>query len=267
MAVELASRLTKARLIPILKAIEEPKIIPDNAEVAVVFPIYITSLPIPVRKFAEKLDASKLKYLVGLTTHSGYPGRVGEYLDKLLKDQGRALDAYFDFKMPGNNATGLMPRLMFQKDWEKQLTAKAVRKLEQQMIEDLDEAVELIRGRANNMDQVHLHRGNMLKRMSENITDKVATHSSENMKPNIAYYADDTCNGCGLCERVCPTGQVEMDAGKPRWNKEKPCYACYGCYNHCPEMAIHVKGYEQKSSGTIIQALLSRISFGRENRI
>jgi len=44
------------------------------------------------------------------------------------------------------------------------------------------------------------------------------------------------CNGCGLCARICPTGSIHMEGGKPVWSVG--CVQCMRCFNYCPTRAI-----------------------------
>lgn len=50
------------------------------------------------------------------------------------------------------------------------------------------------------------------------------------------FYATDACVSCGLCERVCPLNNIEMQDGKPKWKGS--CIHCMGCINRCPKQAI-----------------------------
>ena len=51
------------------------------------------------------------------------------------------------------------------------------------------------------------------------------------------FYAEDTCIGCGLCERNCPQQVIKLENKKPVWTKEK-CCKCSACINRGPVKAI-----------------------------
>lgn len=47
----------------------------------------------------------------------------------------------------------------------------------------------------------------------------------------------DTCNGCKLCEKICPTGSISIVLSKPVWSKT--CEQCMRCVNFCPTESIY----------------------------
>ncbi len=52
-----------------------------------------------------------------------------------------------------------------------------------------------------------------------------------------SFSVDDTCTGCGICEKICPVHTIRIsDTGKPVWGKA--CTQCLGCINRCPAHAI-----------------------------
>jgi len=54
------------------------------------------------------------------------------------------------------------------------------------------------------------------------------------------YRTDETCDSCGLCEKICPTGSIQIIDNKPKWLKT--CEQCMRCVNYCPKQAIFQKG-------------------------
>jgi ferredoxin len=51
-----------------------------------------------------------------------------------------------------------------------------------------------------------------------------------------AFYVNDGCTSCGLCRRVCPVGNIELDGGRPVWRHA--CEMCLACIHLCPTRVI-----------------------------
>ena len=51
-----------------------------------------------------------------------------------------------------------------------------------------------------------------------------------------SFLVDDKCNGCGICARTCPAGNIEIVDKKPVWQNR--CESCLACVNWCPKEAI-----------------------------
>jgi ferredoxin len=67
----------------------------------------------------------------------------------------------------------------------------------------------------------------------------LAHHGFHNVGINHMWHlfqATRECTSCGLCERICPVGAIEMANGRPKWSKT--CEQCCRCFNLCPARAI-----------------------------
>lgn len=52
------------------------------------------------------------------------------------------------------------------------------------------------------------------------------------------FIVQDNCNGCKVCEQVCPKNNIKVET-KPEFLHK--CDLCYACIHHCPQRAIHLK--------------------------
>ncbi|MBR6772251.1 MAG: EFR1 family ferrodoxin [Clostridia bacterium] len=50
------------------------------------------------------------------------------------------------------------------------------------------------------------------------------------------FASGEKCVSCGLCEKVCPLGNIEISEGKPKWKGH--CTHCMACISSCPKEAI-----------------------------
>jgi ferredoxin len=51
-------------------------------------------------------------------------------------------------------------------------------------------------------------------------------------------YADEACTGCGLCERICPVGNIKLSDNHPQFASQ--CMLCLRCLHACPQEAIQI---------------------------
>ena len=53
------------------------------------------------------------------------------------------------------------------------------------------------------------------------------------------FFTDGRCTGCTTCAKVCPTKNITMENGRPKWNHD--CHGCNACVVYCPSKAIQFK--------------------------
>jgi ferredoxin len=59
------------------------------------------------------------------------------------------------------------------------------------------------------------------------------------IRPAKSFWAQDDCNHCGICARVCSMKNISFDFEyKPTWGNH--CTNCLACFNWCPRQAIEI---------------------------
>jgi NAD-dependent dihydropyrimidine dehydrogenase PreA subunit len=66
---------------------------------------------------------------------------------------------------------------------------------------------------------------------------------------------EETCNGCGMCVKVCPHNVFEISVRKAHIIRRDYCMECGACQMNCPNDAIKVNSGVGCAAG-IIQGLL-----------
>lgn len=57
---------------------------------------------------------------------------------------------------------------------------------------------------------------------------------------DIEFSANEKCNKCGICSKVCPVNNIKMVNQKPEFQHN--CQRCMACIQYCPSNAISFKG-------------------------
>lgn len=71
------------------------------------------------------------------------------------------------------------------------------------------------------------------------------------------FFADDRCDGCGVCAANCPDKAIDMVGGKPTWSKPQ-CELCLSCLHHCPRQALQYGKKTAKRSRYIYPRVIKR---------
>ncbi len=241
-ARELKRRLPEARLKPIISMLnnEEPVLCADK--IGLVFPVYLNSIPGPVRAFINKCKALPVEYLFAVATNCGYPGKVDYLTYNMLKSNDLNLNYYASLKMIFNTPTGLMPAIFANKKWMEIAGAEKAAEILPEIHKKLDHIAGEITNSINNIKPGH--KPNLVRRTLLALTENL---SPIDTTKSIPFSVDHDCNSCGTCEKVCLSGKIVLSGGKPEWLEHTKCYFCYACFNFCPQQAILVKGYNYKT--------------------
>lgn len=60
-------------------------------------------------------------------------------------------------------------------------------------------------------------------------------------------YTDEKCNGCGLCQEVCPSGAHRNEFWKTSGRLRFPAGSASPCLNYCPVQSVQLKGFTERN--------------------
>ena len=103
---ELQRRIPESSLMPIVHLLHNDTIRMSADTIGFVFPNFCLTIPIPVHDFLEKVDMTSAQYIFAVCTRGGTPSEAFDYINELLKKEGKRLDAQLNITMPWNHPLG-----------------------------------------------------------------------------------------------------------------------------------------------------------------
>ncbi|MCC0641923.1 MULTISPECIES: EFR1 family ferrodoxin [unclassified Clostridioides] len=184
----------------------------------IVFPVYFADVPDIVKFFIDKLNFNSNTHIYAIATCNGVAGHSLFTIDKLLKKKGKKLSAGFLINMPGN-------ALITPPD------------VEEERLRSQTNRVAEVAKCINNLEFGNIEGKNNLKSHIDSVVLRLV---GKNMQiATTKFFAEDNCNGCGTCKRVCPLENISIVDRKPKWGNE--CERCLACFHWCPKEAINIK--------------------------
>lgn len=93
---------TNAELIGISNALKNPRPIPKDAAVGIIYPLYAGGLPNIVVRFLQSINLSNAGYLFFVATEGGKMGAPTSQVTRLSKVAGHPVDSSWWIQMPDN---------------------------------------------------------------------------------------------------------------------------------------------------------------------
>ena len=232
-------------LVPIINMINTNNYRCSAENIGFVFPCHGFTAPSPVKRFIDNFIPEKAQYIFSAVTRGGTSFIGFDGINKALFKHRKRLDATFVLDMPGND-----PKFKEFKNPDDREIAEYNSKLKVM----LDSITSVIR----NKETFHSDTAGETifnNKVFEKIIEKLVSFSVQKIAPGTKryFYIDGKCNGCGICEKVCTSGKIQMDGKRPVWRKGKDCYMCYACINFCPKETIQIyskyymKSYTEKT--------------------
>ena len=250
----LADRLN-VKLVNIASLNNAETVTPEAGILGIVAPVYHATLPLIVARFVDKLISLESSYIFAVCTHGDHPGLYMEYMQKRLAARGGKLSAGFSLHMPYNYVTPPAGLKNFYNSFALREIDPA---FQQQLLEKADEktekiAVSMLSRQTGilEIDSVLITRLvdalNLHESMGKSTWSKITglneprglTFDEVRLRMDKAFTVDDSCPGCGTCEKICPVGDIHMVNGRPEWQHH--CEQCFACLQWCPNQAIQFR--------------------------
>ena len=182
----------------------------NDSQIGIIAPVYLNDIPVVVKEFILKLsftDDNTYAFAV-LTSGSGKNKNGFKNINIALTQHNVKLTLAYDISMPSS----------FQKRTD--------------MAPVFNEATQKV-----------VEINEMIKNRSVNYTPHGSIRLPKNFtKLSLIYRllsrmtVTEKCEGCGLCDKLCPTNNIQIKDN--RAVRGKNCIACTACANWCPQYAI-----------------------------
>ncbi len=213
----LAEECGNTELIP-MAHVQQPLELESEA-VGLVFPVHMWGVPHRVIEFLKMLPADNGKYYFALAVNAGQVAATLLQLGKLMAKKGLTLSSGFDITLPSNYIPWGGPG---PKDKQRE------------RFSHVQEKIKSIAPLVANREERSLEKGPLWQNILFTGFYKMAFNQVPTM--DKGFWVDDRCDGCGICQKVCPAGNIEIQQGKPSWNHN--CEQCLACIQWCPKTAI-----------------------------
>ena len=221
-------------LVPAIRAADRSRQEREADTIGLVFPIYDFRAPRCIFDYLETVTDIETKYVFAVCTHgTAAPGRSLKRVQAAIESRGGRLAGGFAIPMPHNGVgCGLFSdskRGALLEAWKGTADeiCEYVLRRDRERVDSGSAALAMLRPSMLRLIPVILRfLGALLTRGSK----------------GLGLMASDACTACGICARVCPTRNIEIQAGKPVWGDR--CLTCFACLHWCPENAISLGGLD-----------------------
>ncbi len=196
----------------------------EDEAIGFVFPCYGFGVPRLVSDFIKK-STFKADYFFSIMTYGNIAASGLRHIENIGSGAGIQFNYTDEILMIDN----YLPIYKI----EDQLKQEDAKKID----ETLDR---IIRNVANREDKL-IRKGIALDISSQCVRSLVAKFARDGS--DKGFVVQDSCNRCGVCEKVCPVNNIKMGK-KPEFLHR--CEMCLACIHNCPQNAIDLKSQKSK---------------------
>lgn len=191
----------------------------EDEEIGIVCPVYCGEIPGIVLRFLKD-NRFKASYIYMVLTYGMDDSDSAEYTFNLCKSFGLKLNFVTTFKMVDN----YLPS--FDMAEEKKIDKEIEAQLES-LLKNVKERKSGFPPATEKGKKLH-NRVKLLNRLMPGLNN------------GSLLKITDRCTGCGICQKVCPVGNITIE-GKRAKCQDKKCEFCLACIQNCPSFAIRLK--------------------------
>jgi ferredoxin len=205
----------------------------EDDAIGLVFPVYFFGVPSIVENFLNKANM-RSNYVFAVLSYGRYSGIVASELIEIGKKRG--------IEFSYLNKVRMVDNYLLAFDMEKEIENEPKMHIENQLdmiIQDVKNRKKFIK-KDNFIDKIAVFG---LRKYHRGVLDKVVLVDPLVFDQN--FYIGETCNGCGICSKVCPVENIELIDKKPVYLGG--CIRCMACASLCPNNAIRLKGEKSQA--------------------
>jgi len=218
-AKKLSAELENIPLSQMTSAVPSETVGGNGEKVGFVFPAFYLNMPRTVKKFVEALTIEPETYIFAIITMGASSGKGAvSAIRKAIKAKGHKLSYGRGIKMPDNYVLLYNPT-------DPNTCSELLNKNDSELCQcaaEIKAGVQTVKAIPFSMNSLY----NNIERLDKKFT------------------VSDTCTGCGLCKRLCPTDNIELKDNKPTWQHK--CEHCVACISWCPVRAIEYGNKTQR---------------------
>lgn len=196
----------------------------SDEKIGIVFPIYWLAVPFYVEEFLKKATLHS-DYVFAVLTYGMMAGNAAGQLLQIAKKSNINLVYIKALKMVDN----FLPNFAMEKQIEKEPKKQIDEHLKEIMSDVAD-------------GKIFLPKPSILGSLIGTSMKKKNVIATGITK---AFLVEDTCVKCGICAKVCPTDNVTVENGKPKFGAH--CLNCLACTQNCPKNAIRIKNEKSRA--------------------
>ena len=221
----LAERLGNTELVPLIRLRQQAETVVETERVGLVFPLYFAGVPEIVENFVKTLNFEQAHYIFAVVTRGGGPSYAFSRLEQLLHAKSRRLNLGRYIQLPSNYILASYYKYTCPQGEKRQA-------LFEKADADLNRFAQEIAEQRNE----HQENNPVMNSIARLMRLWFSFRLGDIRLQDKSFVLDETCNSCGICQKVCPVQNIVLNEGKPQWQHQ--CQQCMACIQFCPKEAI-----------------------------